>query len=473
MTFSPFWFQRKSFLQRVRLVAGLLIGCSGSAFALEPCRIEIVEKGSGWPVPLVELRTTHNVRLVSDNAGLIACDLPEVMGRETWFTVVGHGYDAPKDGFGMRGVRLIPEPGKTLKVEVMRTNIARRLGRLTGGGIFAESQKLGGDADWRESGVFGCDSVQNAVHGGKMFWAWGDTTLLHYPMGVFDMSSGTSAVQPLTSFSPPVRLTFDLFRDAQNKPRGVAKMPGPGPTWVTGYVSLPDKTGKARLVGTYRKIRNHLEVYESGLCVWNDEQSEFQHVRTLWTKSEKQPTQPPAPDGHPAFWKDRDSVDWVLFGNPLPVLRCRATFEAWQDSSQWEMLKPQSSLASAADGKAVKPHSGSIAWNAFRKRWVTVFLEHFGKPSVFGELWYAEADAPTGPWGKAVKVVTHDNYTFYNPRLHPEFTPPVSPILLFEGTFTAEFADRPEPTPRYNYNQVLYRLDLDDPELAPAQSVSR
>ena len=59
-----------------------------------------------------------------------------------------------------------------------------------------------------------------------------------------------------------------------------------------------------------------------------------------------------------------------------------------------------------ADGKAVKPHSGSIAWNAFRKRWVTVFLEHFGKPSVFGELWYAEADAPTGPWGKAVKVVS-------------------------------------------------------------------
>jgi hypothetical protein len=66
-----------------------------------------------------------------------------------------------------------------------------------------------------------------------------------------------------------------------------------------------------------------------------------------------------------------------------------------------------------------------------------------GKPSVLGELWYAEADAPTGPWGAAVKVLTHDNYTFYNPRLHPEFTAPDSPILIFEGTYTAEFADRP------------------------------
>ena len=65
-------------------------------------------------------------------------------------------------------------------------------------------------------------------------------------------------------------------------------------------------------------------------------------------------------------------------------------------------------------------------------------------------------------------VLTHDNYTFYNPRLHPEFTPAASPILIFEGTYTAEFADKPVPTTRYNYNQILYRLDLDDPALKPA-----
>ena len=437
--------------------------------AVEACRIEVVDKENGWPVPLVELRTTHHVRFVSDNAGVIACDLPELMGRETWFTVIGHGYDVRKDGFGMRGVRLTPEPGKTLRVAVERTNIAKRLGRLTGGGIFGESQKLGRELEWRESGVFGCDSVQNAVHRGKMFWAWGDTNIPGYPLGVFDMTSATTAVQPLASFEPPVRLNFDLFRDQDSKPRGVARMPGSGPTWVTGYLSLPDSSGGSRLVGSYVKIRNHLEAYESGLCVWNNEKAEFEQLRVLWTKSAQSPKQPPAPDGHPAFWKDEQGKDWVLFGNPLPTLRCPATFEAWQDPSMWEVIQPQSSLVSASTGKPVKPHSGSIAWNAFRKRWVTVFLEHFGKPSVFGELWYAEADAPSGPWGKAVKVLTHENYTFYNPRLHPEFTPADSPILLFEGTYTAEFADGPEPTPRYNYNQILYRLDLDDPKLADAQ----
>src|SRR5882757_6712440 len=79
--------------------------------AVEPCRIEVVEKGSGWPVPLVELRTTHNVRFVTDNAGVIAFDLPELMGRETWFDVFGPGYEVPRDGYGARGVRLKPEPG--------------------------------------------------------------------------------------------------------------------------------------------------------------------------------------------------------------------------------------------------------------------------------------------------------------------------------------------------------------------------
>lgn len=447
----------------------VILACLGNVLlSAEPCRIEIVEKASGWPVPLVELRTTHNVRFVSDNAGVIAFDLQEMMGRETWFSVIGHGYDVRNDGFGYSGVRLTPEPGKTLRVEVNRNIIARRLGRLTGGGIFGESQQLGKELDWQETGSFGCDSVQNAVYGGKMFWAWGDTIRSSYPLGVFDMSSATTAVQPLKSFEPPVRLKYYYFLDEKGLPRGVAKMPGSGPTWISGYVSLPDKTGTQHLVAAYVKIKPPMDAYECGLCVWNDKTSNFERIRVVWTKSDASPKQPPLPDGHPALWKDAQGKEWVLFGDPLPRLRCPATFEAWQDSATWETVTRQESLVSASDGKPVKPHSGSIAWNTFRKRWVTVFMEAFGKPSVFGELWYAEADQPAGPWGKAVKVLSHDNYTFYNPRLHPEFTPESSPILIFEGTYTMQFADKPAPTPRYDYNQILYRLDLDDPALLPA-----
>ena len=68
-----------------------------------------------------------------------------------------------------------------------------------------------------------------------------------------------------------------------------------------------------------------------------------------------------------------------------------------------------------------------------------------------------------------MRVATHTNYTCYNPRLHPEFTPPESPILLFEATYTRDFADHAIPVPRHDYNQVLYRLDLADPALARAR----
>lgn len=434
------------------------------------CRIEIVEKGTGWPVPLVELRTTHHLRFVSDNAGVIAFDAPEFMGLLTWFDVIGHGYDVDRDGFGMKGVRVTPEPGKTIRVEVKRSNIARRIGRLTGGGLFAESQKLGQELDWKNSGILGSDSIQSAVHRGKLFWAWGDTTVPGYPLGIFDMSSATTELQPLASLEPPLRLKLDYFTDDKGKPRGVAKMPGSGPTWVTGYTSLPDKSGIARLVGSYVKIKPPMDAYESGLCAWNDDKQNFEQLKVLWTKSDAVSKNPPMPEGHPVLWKDEQGKEWVLFGDPLPKLRCPATFEAWQDPSTWEVLEPQQRLADAGGGDPVKPHSGSIAWNEFRKCWVTVFMQAFGKPSAFGELWYAEAKTPAGPWGPAVKILTHENYTFYNPRLHPEFTPASSPILFFEGTYTMQFTNHAVATPRYDYNQILYRLDLDDAKLKPAQS---
>lgn len=439
------------------------------AIAAEPCRIEVVELDSGWPAPLIELRTIHDVRLVTDNAGVIACDLPELMGRETWFTVSGHGYEVPADGFGYRGVRLQIEPGATRRIEVQRTIIARRIGRLTGGGLFAESQKCG-ESGLPETGVLGCDSTQNAIHRGKLFWIWGDTNLPRYPLGIFDASCAVSEIPSADALIPPLKPKFDYFRDGKGQPRGVAKLPGPGPTWLAAMVSLPDQAGESHLVATYLKVKPPLEAYQWGLTQWNEDKQIFEPFRVLWDKDKDGGEPPPRPDGHAVSWQDETGKDWILFGNPFPTLKIPATFEAWQDASTWEVLKPQESVPDHAGGPAVKPHTGSIAWNRYRKKWVTVFMQNFGKPSTFGELWYAEADQPTGPWGPAVKVLSHDNYTFYNPVLHPEFTGADSPQLYFEGTYTVSFTNNRQPTPRYEYNQMLYRLNLDDPALAPSHT---
>jgi hypothetical protein len=453
----------------------LAIGIATSlvARAAQPCRIEVVEKGSGWPVPLVELKTTHNVSFYTDNAGAVAIDLPELLGRETFFHVASDGYEVAKDGFGYRGVRLTPEPGKTLQVEITRTMIARRLGRLTGAGLFAESQRTGQHLDWKESGVFGCDSVQTAVHRGKRYWLWGDTTLPRYPLGIFDSSGAVTDLLPLGTFEPPLRVDFEMFRNEKGQLRGITPMPGDGPTWATAIVSLPDKAGVPHLVCTYMKVRQSMEAYEWGLAVWNEGAQTFERLKVLWTKSAETPRAPLRPVGHAVPWTDSAGKEWMLFAHPFPAMRCPATFEAWQDPASWEPLTQQATVTAADGGGQVTPHRGvhvgGIGWHPWRKRWVTVFQQTGGKPSNLGELWYAEADAPTGPWGPGVKVLSHRNYTFYNPCLHLDFTPPNSPMLLFEGTYTHTFSANPTPTPRHDYNQILYRLDLDDPRLQPAQ----
>jgi hypothetical protein len=442
-----------------------------AAVGATPCRITVVEKGTGWPVPLVELETVHGVKFVTDNAGVIAFDLPEAMGRETWFGVRGFGYGVPRDGLGSQGVRLTPQPGGSLSIEVERAIVARRLGRITGAGIFGESQKLGQARDWEESGIVGCDSVQTAVIDGRLFWAWGDTSLANYPLGIFDGTAARTPPRPVDRFEPPIRLAFDYYRDVAGRPRAIAPMAGDGPTWLTGLATVRDESTTERLVATFLKIKPPLETVAVGLCAWDDAAERFAPVKTIWSRSGERQQPPPAPSGHAAAWTDPDGRDWLLFGNPFPALRCRAMFGAWSDPTAWEVLAPPRCVRSA-DGGEIEPHSGSIAWNAWRRRWVAVFMQKFGKPSAFGELWYSEAEDPLGPWGPAVKIVSHENYTFYNPRIHSQWSTADSPILVFEATFTRQFADDPAQVARHDYNQVLYRLDLDDDALAKARGRS-
>ncbi len=430
-----------------------------TAFAAEPCRIEIIDKENGWPVPMVELRTTNETRHVSDNCGLIAIDDPDLLNRETWFTVKGHGYGVPKDGFGIEGVRATLKPGGKFRIEVERRNIAKRLDRLTGSGLFAEAEKLGIAPRQPESGVSGCDSVLTTRFGDQLFWLWGDTVLPGYPLGIFHSSAATTPLQPLKKFEPPLEIPFTYFRDESGKPRGVARMDGDGPTWLSGLTTL--KGG--HLVATYSKIKGHLDESEIGLCAWDSKAAKFVAEKVLWKQGDG--AKPLVLQGHPVRWNDPAGKSWLLYGDPFPQARCPDDFESWKNPATWEKIPPPAPPKAAADGATIKPHRGSIAWSAFRKRWIAVFTQDFGKPSAFGEIWYAEAGSPLGPWESAVKILSHDNYTFYNPVIQSDLTPENSPFIVFEGTYTAEFADHAQPTPRYNYNQILYRLDLDDPKL--------
>jgi len=112
-------------------------------------------------------------------------------------------------------------------------------------------------------------------------------------------------------------------------------------------------------------------------------------------------------------------------------------------------------------GREISPHGGTVYFNTYRQRWVALFVQQFGKTSFLGELWYAEADTPVGPWAYARKIATHNKYSFYNPKHHPYFDKDGGRVIFFEGTYSHTFSGSAEnATPRYDYNQIMYRLNL-------------
>src|SRR5581483_10571799 len=261
------------------------------------------------------------------------------------------------------------------------------------------------------------------------------------------------------------------------------------------------------MFASYAKIKGTLEVYQRGLVEFDDGKKQFVKVVEFPMDA------PQHPGGHP-FLHKAGGAEYVYFANPYPLRRVPARAEAMQDFSKYEsfscltegarlkeakvqrdssgkvvwawrkntpaigpaeenklvkagLLKAEETLLNLRDvhtGNRVLAHGGSVYWNAHRRRWVMIAVESFGS-SFLGEVWYAEADGPLGPWVYAKKVVTHDKYSFYNPKQHPFFDRDNGRFIYFEGTYTQLFSGNQVHTPYYDYNQMMYRLDLDDERL--------
>lgn len=492
------------------MCAAVSQAASGDVFG-----IRVVDDVTGRGVPLVELRTVHDVLYYTDSAGYVAIREPELMGQEVFFSIRSHGYEYPKDGFGIRGRALKVVAGGEETLKIKRLNIAERLYRVTGAGIYADSVALGHPAPIQQplsnAKVMGSDSVVMTTYRNKIYWFWGDTNLYRYPLGNFDVTGATSKLPGDGGLDPAVGVNLDYFTGDDGAAKPMAKMPGDGPTWIFGIVVLKDATGRERMLTGYEKIRGGMSVYERGICEFDDERQEF-------VKSSSYGSDVPLYlHGHPFLHREGD-VDYLYFGDPYPVMRVRATVESLLDLSQYEgftclmpgsraktgkverdsdgrvvwgwkkdtaaisfslqeslhnqqQLKPEEGWLKLTDvdgDKVLEAHRGSVTWNQQRKKWVLITTQIRGT-SMLGEVWYAEADRPEGPWIKAKKIMTHEKYSFYNPKQHPQFTSDDGRHIFFEGTYTKTFSGNNEPTPRYEYNQMMYRLDLDDPRLSGVQ----
>jgi len=478
--------------------------------------IQVVDEATGRGVPLVELRTTSNQTFVTDSNGLVAIDEPGYMNRSVFFHVSSHGYEFPADGFGMHGRALEVQPGGGETLNVRRINIAERLYRITGEGIYSDSVRLGREIPIAEpllnAQVTGQDSVQTAVYQDKIFWFWGDTNRLRYPLGHFGTAGAVSELPGQGGLDPDRGLDLVYFMDESGFSRPKFQLERKGLVWTDAVFTISDADGNERLVCHYSVMKDLGTRLEHGLAVYDDQLARFVPKQQLADDARLYP------HGHALFVDEGDAGRrYLYFANPYPLVRVAATWEAVFDLEQYEAFTPlvagadedRESLSldrddrgklrygwkrntaalstnrhrelarrgmidegdswlrtvNVDDGKPVLLHGGTVNWNAHRQKWVMIAVELFGT-SLLGEIWYAEADKPEGPWPKAVKVVTHEKYSFYNPAHHPFFDQDGGRRIYFEGTYTTTFSGNDNPTPRYNYNQIMYRLDLDDPRLA-------
>ena len=296
-------------------------------------KIQVIDELTGRGVPLVELRTVNDIRFFTDSAGVVAFYEPGLMNSRVFFSVTSHGYEFAKDGFGYSGVRLQVKAGGSAVLKIRRVNIAERLYRMTGAGIYRDTVLVGDQPPIRQpllnAKVFGSDSVVNTEYRGKIYWFWGDTNRPSYPLGNFHVPGATSVLPTDGGLDPEIGVNLTYFIGKEGFAKPTAEMPGKGPTWISGLVTVKDRHGRETLFANYVKIKPPMTVYERGLIEFDDKRQEFGERKPIPLDA------PLYPVGHPMKHVDQ-GVQYVYFGHPYPRVRVRATAEDLRDLSTYE-----------------------------------------------------------------------------------------------------------------------------------------
>lgn len=466
--------------------------------------IQVVDEQTGRGLPLVELRTVNNAAWWTDSNGIVAFNEPGLMDIEVFFHVSSPGYEYPKDMFGNRGLKLRTTRGGSATIKIKRLNIAERLYRITGAGIYRDSVLVGHPVPLKQpllnGQVLGQDTVIATPYRGRIYWFWGDTDRPSHPLGNFHASGAVSEFPGHGGLDPAVGVDLTYFVDDTGFVKAMCPQPAGGLHWIESLFTVPDEHGVERLVACMANMRDLSYAYNYHLMVFNDERACFESIQR-WDIHE----------GHNASNPFLARVDDRLFYYLSPDTRVPADLKSLADLSRYEAftclagdgkwhgvdtildrdtngrlryvwragadrvdagrigelvkagkLKQEETWSTLRDfesGAELKRGFDSVAWNAFRQRWIAFFED---RP---GEVWFAEADTPLGPWGYGRRIVTHGEYNFYNLAQHPFFDQDGGRLVYFEGTYTASFSGAKAKTPRYDYNQIMYRLALDDPRL--------
>ncbi len=128
------------------VIVGLILASGSAVGQVVPpprprvFRIQVVDEETGRGVPLVELRTVNQIRYVTDSNGVVAFDEPGL------FNLQGLLHRHEPRLRGRQGQFRLPRrrrsqvtEGGSARISIRRRNIAERLYRVTGAGIYRDS----------------------------------------------------------------------------------------------------------------------------------------------------------------------------------------------------------------------------------------------------------------------------------------------------------------------------------------------
>ncbi len=437
----------------------------------DPMRIEVVDRATGRGVPLARVEGGDG-RWITDSAGNVAMIDPTLYGQEVAFRVAdwhGYGPSAP--------VLATIEDGGHVVIEVDRRWPAERLYRITGADPFRDSALLGLPIPFPalQGEVVGLDSCLSVQVNGSTLWMFGDTLRPSYPLGHFDTAAAW------VSGDPDQGVSLDYLVGADGFSRGIADLSDDGPVWLA--IPTPVDDGGTDVLLAVFGVFSGLAAQQRGFAVLDPVAMSFEPVAPLPLDLELAHQTPIRSGG---FVTLREGL---RFPDTLAEAIDTTSWQTWSPlvggvvdrhpdgSARWawrnEVLLPDGDRLPVEDrwpavmlepdeGTVVEPHYGDVARNAHARRFLQVFTRTGGETAWLGELWLAQADTPFGPWSYARRIEAFDDYTVYNPMILSEFDTDGRQIYL-QGTYTDFLSGAAVKTPRYDYNQLMFRLDLDDP----------
>lgn len=477
-----------------------------------PFLIRISDAETGRGVPLVELELENGLKLVSDNDGNIALNSPDLFGHRARLRICGQGYSTGKTDFwGQESISAVIEPGQTMQVKLQRKFAAQRLYRITGAARFNHTLLAGktpsflpGARLWGK--VIGQDSLICLPWQNRLWHFYGDT--LSLSSFNFSASCATAPMPDSGKYDPEIGVPLEYIVDADGFAAKMIETGKKGFTWIE-YV-LPVKLARHEtLIAKYVQHATLDLVEEAGFAIFNRNKGKFSIVKRWQGNTPHKCTHPypvalAGKEGYLLFpWRIcGTSINEIMsedqhltftclepatpgsrqqtinFAHKAFRVRRNANGQViyhWQKAgvpadSQVEkkmlhdgLLKPSELLfapVSLDDGQRIFSFNGSIVYSHFKKRWIMINQGHKA-----GDIVYAEADTPTGPWAFARQISGLDNYNLYNPILHPWFFKENGRIVFFEGTYTNYFSASPGKTPEVDYNQVMYKLDTEQEQM--------